>query len=165
MLRPFSRSSRGEMLRAAGALGWIHFPFQNPFSSGASVSEAAPLGNAAAPEPLLMILTCHCRCRCLPSSPGVLVGPQTAGRRGSLEPLSGGPGTAAHIRLVLHSRPLTLLPAGAPPSLCSIPFGSPHFSLEWVSYPQLSSGLTQLNTNKTHSTQVEQGARASMTND
>lgn len=39
-------------------------------------------------------------------------------------------------------------------------FFFPHFSLEWVSYPRLCSGLTLLNTNKTHSTQVEQGARA-----
>ena len=56
-------------------------------------------------------------------------------------------------------------PPACPLSLCSIPFGFPHFSLEWVSYPQLCSGLTQLNTNKTHSTQVEQGARAGVTND
>ena len=51
-------------------------------------------------------------------------------------------------------------PPALPLSLASIPFGFPHFSLECVSYPRLCSGLTLLNTNKTHSTQVEQGARA-----
>lgn len=43
----------------------------------------------------------------------------------------------------------------------SILFGSVHFSLECLSsQTPLCSGLPLLNTNKTHTTQVEQGARA-----
>lgn len=97
--------------------------------------------------------------------PGVLGGLGTAGRCGSQEPSLVTPGPLHAFVLCFTIHPLTSLPAALPFSLCSIPFGSPHFSLEWVFYPRLCSGLTQLNTNKTHSTQVEQGARASVTND
>lgn len=78
-------------------------------------------------------------------------------------PVSSNPEAAAPICLVFYNPPLHLLLTGSPPIALSIPFGSPHFSLEWVSYPRLGSGLTLLNTNKTHSTQVEQGARARVT--
>lgn len=94
--------------------------------------------------------------------PGALVGSPTevgVGPRG-LEALSGDPRAAAHIRLVFYVPPSPPSPPALPLSRASIPFGFPHFSLEWVSYPRLCSGLTLLNTNKTHSTQVEQGARA-----
>lgn len=74
-------------------------------------------------------------------------------------PLPGNPRAGAHICLVFSNHSF-------PPSLCLSPSSStqsrsafPHFSLEWVSYPRLCSGLSLLNTNKTHSTQVEQGAR------
>lgn len=86
------------------------------------------------------------------------------GRYRRPQPLSSNPRAAAHICLVFYNPSLHLLPAGSPPIALSIPFGFPHFSLEWVSYPRLNSGLTLLNTNKTHSTQVEQGARAPVTN-
>lgn len=78
-------------------------------------------------------------------------------------PISSSPKATAPICLVFYNPPLHLLLAGSPLIALSILFGSPHFSLEWVSYPRLDSGLTLLNTNKTHSTQVEQGARARVT--
>lgn len=90
--------------------------------------------------------------------------PRQQGRYQRPQPLSCNPRAAAHICLVFYNPPLHLLPASSPPFAPSIPFGFPHFSLEWVSYPRLDSGLTLLNTNKTHSTQVEQGARARVTN-
>lgn len=71
----------------------------------------------------------------------------------------GTPGADAHICLVFSnlSSPPSLRPV--PVRLHSIPFDALIFHLSGFPIPDSCSGLTVLNTNKTHSTQVEQGAR------
>lgn len=146
------RASQGRGL-GSEAPGWVCFCFFKPSSLG---SAACTLSGCPG-RPFLTCLPVD-----LLALPGALVGsPTEVGvGHGAWSPSLVTPGLLHTFVLCFTVPPSPPSPPAPPLSRASIPFGFPHFSLEWVSYPQLCSGLTLLNTNKTHSTQVEQGARA-----